>query len=89
MSDRSLGTLIFVASIAGAIVYVLWLFWPAADTDLLFYAPGLRLRWAIVLPMLVAVLGVFFIITWIGWTMAMTPPPTVVEETRSEEKKEG
>lgn len=88
MSDRSLGILIFIASIAGAALYVLWLFWPAVEGDLLFYCPWVGLRWAIVVPMLVAVLGIFFIVTWIGWTMATTPPPVTIEELEKEEDKE-
>lgn len=88
MSDRSLGALIFVASIAGAMLYVLWLFWPVPEGDWLFYYVPLGLRWAVLLPLLVAVLGVFFIVTWIGWTMAKTPPSMTIEDLPKEEDEE-
>lgn len=90
MSDKSLGSIIFAIGLVGAIVYSLWLFWPAKDTDLLFYLPGVG-RWAIVLPLFIAVIAVLVIAMWIGWTMAVTPPPAMIEETeeKTEEKKEG
>ncbi len=89
MSDKSLGSLIFSLGLVGSIVYLYWLFAPANPSDIIFYAPGIG-RWAIVLPILVAVLGVLFIAMWIGYTMAVTPSPTLIEETlemKTEEQK--
>jgi len=95
MSDRSLGSVIFAIGLIGAIVYALWLFWPASTNDLLFYCPGVG-RWAVVVPLFVAVLAVLLIAMWIGWTMAVTPPPMPIEgeveaktEEKAGEKKEG
>lgn len=93
MSDKSLGSLIFALGLVGVIVYLYWLFAPASTTDLLFYAPVINARWALVLPIVVAVLAVLFIAMWIGYTMAVTPSPTLIEEEpqtkTEEEKKEG
>lgn len=96
MSDKSLGSLIFALGLIGAIVYALWLFWPANTNDPLFYCrirESVVGRWALVLPIVVAVLAVLFIAMWIGYTMAVTPPPTLIEEEPAakteEQKKEG
>lgn len=92
MNDKSLGSLIFALGLIGAIVYVYWLFAPMPDTNnFLFYVPGMNVRWALILPIVIAVLAVLVIAMWIGWTMAATPPPTIIDENieKPEEKKEG
>ena len=74
MTDKGLGTLIFILCLVGSILYVGWLFFPAPEgMDGIFYFAGMR--WAILLPVLVAVLGIALIGMWIGWTMVTTPPP--------------
>ena len=91
MSDKSLGSLIFALGFIGAVVYVYWLFAPANQNDILFYCTWINMRWALVLPIAVAVLAVLFIAMWIGWTMAVTPPPVMIQdeiEAKAEEKKE-
>lgn len=83
MSDRSLGSLIFALGLVGAIVYVYWLFGPIpTGWEALFVSPEWMqsMRWAVVIPLVVAVLAVLFIAMWIGWTMAVTPPPTLIDE---------
>ena len=86
MSDKSLGLIIFASGLVGAILYLYWLFAPVADSNILFYAPiGTGIRWAIVIPIIVIVLAVLIIAMWIGWTMAATPSPTILEE-KPEEK---
>ena len=91
MSDKSLGSLIFVLGFIGAIVYIYWLFAPADPEEILFYCTWINVRWALVLPIAVAVLAVLFVAMWIGWTMAVTPPPAMIEdeiEVKAEERKE-
>ena len=91
MSDKSLGSLIFAFGFIGAVVYVYWLFAPANINDVLFYCTWINMRWALVLPIAVAVLAVLFIAMWIGWTMAVTPPPVMIEDeskAKAEERKE-
>ncbi len=75
MTDKSLGSILLTMGLVGAVVYVYWLFAPAPETELLFYVPNLHMRWAIVIPILVLVLAIFFLAIWIGWTMVATPPP--------------
>jgi len=92
MSDKSLGSVIFSLGLIGVIVYLYWLFVPANASDLLFYCPWINARWALVLPVVIAVVAILFIAMWIGWTMIMTPPPTMIEEeseTKTEDQKEG
>lgn len=88
MSDKTLGTLIFLLSLIGGVAYVYWLFFPIELTNWLFYVPGENVRWAIVLPVLLGVALIAFIAMWIGWTMATTPPPTIIEDATEKEEKE-
>jgi len=85
LNDKSLGSLILVLGILGAVAYIYWFFAPADVNDPLFYLPTLRVRWALALPILVGVLALFFLAIWIGWTMAVTPPPILKEEEKSED----
>lgn len=90
MSDKMLGTLIFLLSLVLGVAYVYWLFFPPPSDswNWLFYVPGEDVRWAVVLPVLLGVTLIAFIAMWIGWTMATTPPPTLIEDTVEEEEKE-
>ena len=83
MNDKSLGSIIFAIGLFGALVYTLWLFWPANSNDLLFYLSidgSMIGRWAVVLPIFVAVIAILIIAMWIGWTMAVTPPPMMIDD---------
>jgi len=86
MNDKSLGSVIFALGLIGAVAYVYWLFAPASP-EWLFICPWINVRWALVLPLLLAVVGVLSIAMWIGWTMAVTPPPMI--EEKIEEEAEG
>ena len=83
MNDKSLGSLILIAGIIGAIAYAYWFLAPAKENDPFFYMPTLGVRWALALPILAGVLVLFFLAMWIGWTMAVTPPPIPREEGKS------
>jgi len=75
-NDRTLGGLIFLGSIVGAIAY----FW------LIFMSP-----WAILTiqaSAFLAVSAVLLIIAWIGYTLATTPPPVPLEDLDLEEEIE-
>ncbi len=83
--DRVIGGAILIGSIAGVIIY----FW------LTFMSPWFLLT--IQISAFVAVAMVLFIMAWIGYTLATTPPPTpledidlgdVTEEEKEEEKEE-
>jgi len=80
MTDKSLGSIILVFSLIFAVVYIAWLFYPSYPGNIVFYAPIINVRWAVVLPILAAVLGLTFIAAWIGWTMITTPAPTTIED---------
>jgi len=81
MTDKSLGSIILISSLVFTVVYIVWLFYPADPGNILFYTPIINMRWAVILPILTAVLGLSFIATWIGWTMITTPAPTTIEDT--------
>jgi hypothetical protein len=74
LDDRVLGGLIFIGSVAVAVFYLWWLFLSPWQI------------YAIMIPVLLAVMSFLFIVAWIGWTMAMTPAPTAIEETILEEE---
>ena len=63
--DQSVGWTIFLASVAGIIIY----------GYLLIVLPQLVLQ----ITAFVAVAVILGILAWIGWTMATTPPPAPIE----------
>jgi len=69
LNDRVLGALL---TLGGLVFIVFYLWW-------LFLAPAAWQWWAVALPVLVAVAVLSFIVMWIGWTMATTPPPAPIE----------
>lgn len=77
--DRQLGGLILAGSLAGIIVYG-WLVFlpPLAGLDMI----------VLKLTGFVAVAGILGIISWIGYTLATTPPPKTVEEIERELNEE-
>jgi len=50
-------------------------------------------EWAIIIPVIIFVYLFLFVVAWIGWTMATTPPPLPVKggkpksEDENDEKK--
>jgi len=77
--DQAIGVLILLVCIAVIIGY------PLA----LFLFPQYQF-WIVAIPVTIALIVVFAIGAWIGWTMATTPPPKPIEEieTEIEEQKE-
>ena len=79
--EQTLGWLVFVASIAGIIVYFFLMFVPPLN------------QWAFLVMSITLFIGValvFGILAWIGYTLATTPPPEPLpelEEPEVEEKK--
>jgi predicted DNA-binding transcriptional regulator len=70
--DQALGLLLFLGSVVGAILY-LWL---------VFLSP-----WQMLVLQVTAFLAVgfvLFILGWIGYTLATTPPPKPIEEIEKE-----
>ena len=77
--DRQVGALILVGSVIGIIAYG-WLVFlpPLTGLDLI----------VLKLTGFVAVAGILGILSWIGYTLATTPPPKSVEEIEKELNEE-
>ncbi len=77
--DQAIGALMIVASVIVIVAYLWLLFFP--------FAPGVDM---IVLKLTgaVAIIGVFGILAWIGYTLATTPPPKPIEEIEKEIEEE-
>ncbi|MEM3123960.1 MAG: transcriptional regulator [Nitrososphaerota archaeon] len=77
--DRQLGGLILAGSIVGIVAYG-WLVFlpPLAGLDLI----------VLKLTGFIAVAGILGILSWIGYTLATTPPPKSVEEIEKELNEE-
>ena len=77
--DRQVGALILVGSVIGIIIYG-WLVFlpPLTGLDII----------VLKLTGFIAVAGVLGILSWIGYTLATTPPPKSVEEIEKELNEE-
>jgi hypothetical protein len=73
MNDKSLGYLIILVSVAVMVSYFVWAFAPVLGPMFAWLAP--YADWAFKLPVFAAAYMVLFIVLWIGYTMATTPPP--------------
>jgi len=76
--DQAVGAVIVAVCVVTAVVYVAALFWPTLE--------AIRL-WLVAIPVLIAFTAVLGIGAWIGWTMATTPPPKPIEETKKPKKQ--
>ena len=77
MDDKTLGYVIMVVTLAVMAAYFVWLFpglFGGACAWLIKYS-----EWAIKLPVILAEYMILFIILWIGYTMATTPPPVPLD----------
>jgi len=77
--DQTVGGLICTVCVAVAAAYTVGMFWPALE--------AIRL-WLVAIPVFIAFIAILGIGTWIGWTMATTPPPKPIEELQMEEIEE-
>ncbi len=76
--DQAIGGVILVVSIVVCVLYVYAMFLSSPEIAML----------VLKLTGTVAVLGVFGILGWIGYTLATTPPPPPIEELEKEIEKE-
>ena len=76
--DQAIGGLLMLGSIVVCVLYVYAVFLCSPEIALL----------VLKLTGTVAVLGVFGILAWIGYTLATTPPPPPIEELEKELEKE-
>jgi predicted DNA-binding transcriptional regulator len=74
--DQGIGVVLLLGSIAGVILY--------------FWLVFLSAWWQFIIQLtaFVAVGFVLFILAWIGYTLATTPPPKPIEEIEKEIEKE-
>ena len=87
MRDKSLGILMFLVSVLTMIGYFVWLFsWLILPQDILILGKPLG-DWALIIPVGIIVYAFLFIVAWIGWAMASTPPPLSVTQKTPEEKE--
>ena len=85
MRDKTLGILIFAISILAMVGYFCWLFLAPEDLEIL----GKPLSdWALIVPVVIIVYAFLFIVAWIGWAMASTPPPLPPTKKASEDEEE-
>ncbi len=91
MRDVTQGWLLLILSVLTMIAY----FWAVflAPSDAIFLGKKIS-DWAIIIPILIVVYLFLFVVAWIGWAMATTPPPIPVSreepsQGEGEEKEEG
>jgi len=85
--DKSLGLLMFIVSVLAMIGYFVWLFsWLILPQDTLILGRSLS-DWALIIPVGIIVYAFLFIVAWIGWAMASTPPPLSVTQKAPEEQE--
>jgi predicted DNA-binding transcriptional regulator len=77
--DQAVGALLVLVSIIVIVAYIWLAFFP--------YIPGVDII-LLKLTGTVAIVVVFGILAWIGYTLATTPPPKPIEEIEKELEKE-
>jgi hypothetical protein len=77
LDDKSLGYSIMIVTLAVMAVYFVWLF-PELFGGMFAWLVQYS-EWAIKIPVIAAVYMILFIVLWIGYTMATTPPPVPLD----------
>jgi len=90
--DKVYGSLLLIISILVILYYTYWAVLLNINPNLqkqypFNLIPVLDPIWAIILPMWLAIVIVFLILAWIGWTMLTTPPPDPLEELEETEEE--
>ena len=65
--------------------YFCWLF--LAPENVVILGKPLS-EWALIVPVVIIVYAFLFIVAWIGWAMASTPPPLPLTKKTSDEEEE-
>jgi len=84
MRDVTQGRLLFMLSILAMIAYFWALFMVPSDVRLLGKTVS---EWALIIPVLIFVFLFLFVVAWIGWAMATTPPNLPIKDKETEEKE--
>ncbi len=83
MSDKSIGAVLLIGSIAGIVIYA-WL---------MFFVPNPEVvLWVVRITLFAGVGAILTVVGWIGYTLVSTPPPEPITELEqpkreTEEKK--
>ena len=91
MKDKLAGYSIFVLSVLVIIAYLLFTIWGLVDWGNQNYITNQVTIILLAVPVMIGMFVVFGIAAWIGWTMAITPPPAPIDLEdfeKSEEAKE-
>jgi len=86
LNDKGLGSLIVVLSLIFMVGYFVWAFAPYIGFSS-WISPGVS-EWAYKLPVIFAVYVILLIILWIGYTMAITPPPIPLDNPLDIERED-
>ena len=87
--DQIIGAAIAAVCVVVALVYlVLLFFYPNIQSSINIGAAVDVKFWVIAVPVAVAFIGILGIGSWIGYTMATTPPPKPIEEITTETTNE-
>jgi len=82
MRDYRLGISLITVSIAAMITYF-WALFLSPDDYIIF---GRTIyQWALIIPTVILVFLFLFILSWIGWAMATTPPRLPKENQDSDD----
>lgn len=84
MRDKEWGIILIILSVTTMIVYFWALF--LSPSDVKFWKFSIS-EWALLIPVLVFVYLFLFVIAWIGWAMATTPPTLPIPEEDAEKEK--
>jgi len=84
MRDVVWGILLIILSVTTMIVYFWALFLSPSDIKLWKFSIT---EWAILIPVLIFVYLFLFVVAWIGWAMATTPPTLPIPEENIEGKE--
>jgi len=77
MRDEVWGIILIILSVTTMIVYFWALFLSPSDMKLWKFSIT---EWAILIPVLIFVYLFLFVVAWIGWAMATTPPTLPIPE---------
>ena len=83
--DQVIGAALVAASVAVIVIYGWLVFLPPSGLEILGVTVDI---FVLKLTGFIAVLGVFGILGWIGYTLATTPPPKPIEEIEKELEEE-
>jgi predicted DNA-binding transcriptional regulator len=88
--DQAIGGAILAVCVVVAVVYLVGLFgYPQLIQPWLNVGSAVAVQfWLIAAPVAIAFVAILGIGSWIGYTMATTPPPKPIEEITTEQNKE-